>query len=96
MIPAGKKDQAITSAKWGPCDDTIITGHKGGDIAVWDATTGEELQRDTTSHSLDINDIQYNEDMTLMITASKDTKARVSAPPAKTYLRAHGHTHKKG
>jgi translation initiation factor 3 subunit I len=79
----------ITSCVWGPCDDTFITGHKNGDLVVWDAETGEELIRDTQSHQMDINDIQYNKDMTFLITASKDTKARLfdvaNLEPVKLY-----------
>jgi len=61
----------ITSAVWGPCDDTLITGHENGTMVTWDAETGEELNR-SKDHTSNINDIQYNKDFTFMLVASKD------------------------
>jgi len=61
----------ITSAVWGPCDDTIITGHENGMLVSWDVATGDELNR-TKDHTSNINDIQYNKDMSFILVASKD------------------------
>eukprot|EP00039_Didymoeca_costata_P018585 m.334092 g.334092 ORF g.334092 m.334092 type:complete len:327 (-) comp17286_c0_seq1:2665-3645(-) len=70
--PASK----ITSAVWGPLDETIITGHENGGMIKWNAKSGEEIKR-IRPHRSNINDIQYNSDMTVFITASKDNYAKI-------------------
>lgn len=35
------EESKITSAIWGPLDETIITGHANGCLMQWDAKTGE-------------------------------------------------------
>jgi len=70
--PASK----ITSAVWGPLDQTIITGHENGDLVKWDAKSGEE-QRRAKMHRANVNDIQYNKDMTTFVTASKDNYSKL-------------------
>lgn len=69
-------ESKITSAVWGPVDETIITGHEKGDIIKWDAKTGKELRR-TREHKLPVNDIQLNKDQTMFITASKDCTSKL-------------------
>jgi len=64
----------ITSAIWGPLDETIITGHENGDMVKWDAKTGDELRR-IKQHRQNINDLQYNKDMSCIISASKDNSS---------------------
>jgi len=85
IMPSTSK---ITSAVWGPCDDTIITGHENGTMVVWDAETGEELNR-SKDHTSNINDIQYNKDMTFMLVASKDFNSTLydveNLTPVKSY-----------
>merc|ERR1712086_708576 len=68
-------DSKITSAVWGPVDETIITGHENGVIKKWDAKTGEMLQK-VKHHTQNINDLQYNKDMTTIMSASKGNAAR--------------------
>lgn len=72
--PPGAK---ITSALWGPMDETIITGHENGDLVKWDAKTGEEVRRVKGVHRSNINDMQYDKDMSSIITASKDNFSRL-------------------
>lgn len=69
-------DSKITSAVWGPVDETIITGHENGVIKKWDAKTGEMLQK-VKHHTQNINDLQYNKDMTTIMSASKDNAAKL-------------------
>jgi len=61
----------ITAAIWGPCDETIITGHKNGQLIEWNAKTGEQ-KKAIRPHSDQINDIQLSADGSHFITASKD------------------------
>jgi len=66
----------ITAALWGPLDQYVITGHENGDLCQWDAKTGDKLLS-VHEHSKSINDIQMYKDMTMFITASKDTSAKL-------------------
>lgn len=68
-----------TAALWGPLDEFVITGHEDGNIVKWDIRVpGARLQQDSESHKAQINDMQFNSDQTMLITASKDTTAKVS------------------
>lgn len=66
----------VTSAVWGPLGEMIITGHENGDLCQWDIKTKDLITR-AMDHSKQINDIQFNKDMTMLITASKDTTAKL-------------------
>lgn len=66
----------VTSAIWGPIDETIVTGHENGDLMQWDIKSGDPL-RIVSEHSKQINDIQTNKDMTLIVTASKDNTSKL-------------------
>lgn len=66
----------ITSAIWGPYEDYIITGHEDGRICHYDYKNGETLN-DIYEHSKQINDLQLSLDMTMLISASKDTTAKL-------------------
>ncbi|XP_060083242.1 eukaryotic translation initiation factor 3 subunit I-like [Ylistrum balloti] len=74
IIPiAGPK---ITSALWGPYEEYIITGHENGELCHIDLKTGEKIHA-VHDHSKQINDIRYSNDMSMIITASKDTTAKL-------------------
>lgn len=77
----------VTSAVWGPLDKTIVTGHEDGTITKWDAETGKKLAS-CKEHSLAINDIQYNNDQTMFITASKDYTAKLFDTDSFSVLKA--------
>ncbi|XP_053200248.1 eukaryotic translation initiation factor 3 subunit I-like [Panonychus citri] len=67
-----------TAALWGPLDESIITGHENGTIIKWDLrTTTSSLQEVPEVHRGQINDMQYNNDQTMLITASKDTTSKI-------------------
>lgn len=66
----------VTSAIWGACDDTIITGHEDGTIASWDPKTGEPIKQ-VQEHKGLVNDLQPSADYSMLISASKDTTAKV-------------------
>jgi len=69
-------ESKITSAIWGPIDESIITGHDNGTLCKWNAKTGE-LMHKVKEHSQKIMDIQLKRDQTIFITASKDTCAKI-------------------
>ncbi|ELU14583.1 hypothetical protein CAPTEDRAFT_180537 [Capitella teleta] len=71
-MPASK----VTSAVWGPLDQTVISGHENGNIIQWDMKEGEMVHK-VLDHSKQINDIQFSKDMTMFITASKDNTAKL-------------------
>jgi len=66
----------ITSAVWGPLDEVIITGHENGDLCQWEMES-QEMVRKVSEHTKQINDIQLSKDMNMLITASKDTTAKL-------------------
>ncbi|KAI0224346.1 Eukaryotic translation initiation factor 3 subunit I [Lamellibrachia satsuma] len=74
IIPMPK--EKVTAAIWSPLDTGIITGHENGDLCQWELTTGDLINR-VLDHSKQINDIQASNDMTMIITASKDTTAKL-------------------
>ncbi|XP_014210548.1 eukaryotic translation initiation factor 3 subunit I [Copidosoma floridanum] len=66
----------ISSLLWGALDETIITGHENGELNIWDCRTGKKSM-DAQGHSLQINDMQFNKDSTMFVTASKDNTAKL-------------------
>ncbi|KAL5021798.1 hypothetical protein ScPMuIL_000953 [Solemya velum] len=66
----------ITSAIWGPFDEYIICGHEDGEMSHYDLKTGEKILS-VKDHSKQINDIQTSKDGSMLITASKDTTAKL-------------------
>jgi len=66
----------ITSAVWGPLEETIITGHENGDINLWDMKSTDLLNR-SMDHAKAINDLQVSKDGTMLISASRDFTSRL-------------------
>jgi len=56
--------------RWGPFDETLISIHEEGTFCVWDMQGA--LVRKIDEHHLAIKSIQFNENRTLMLTASRD------------------------
>ena len=78
-------ESKATVAGWSYLSKYIIAGHEDGSISQYDAKTGELLYN-VAIHELNmqITDLQWSEDRTYCITASKDKTARVrhvSRPP---------------
>jgi len=67
----------VLSSLWGPLDESFITGHESGNIVKWDMRNGEIIN-EVNPHKNQINDLQYNKEQTLFISASKDKTAKVS------------------
>lgn len=67
----------VTSSLWGPLDESFITGHESGHIVKWEMRSPKTKLKDVYVHKTQINDLQYNKDQTMFISASKDTTAKV-------------------
>ena len=74
----GMKYAKITSSIWGTLEDTIITGHEGGEVMMWDMRkkTNESLMR-IRPHNKQVMDLQKDRESTCFISASKDFTAKV-------------------
>jgi translation initiation factor 3 subunit I len=66
----------VTCGLYGLCDESIIVGTDTGELRQFDVAT-KEMMRKLQAHKKYINDLQYNKDMSMFITASKDQSARL-------------------
>lgn len=66
----------ISSALWGPLNQTIVSGGDDGTIRVWDVERGVQISK-ITQHKKKINSIQFSKDKTMFITASSDMTAKL-------------------
>ncbi|XP_003739333.1 eukaryotic translation initiation factor 3 subunit I [Galendromus occidentalis] len=67
----------VTAALWWNLDDGILTGHEDGSLCIWDLRNDLDKIQRVKAHRGIINDMQYNKDSTMVITASKDNSAIV-------------------
>jgi len=80
-IPTPKSK--ATSALWSHLDNTIITGHENGDINQYDVRMTSQGRQDTSpinfvsEHKRVIMDLQISNDQTMLLSASKDHKAKL-------------------
>jgi WD40 repeat protein len=65
-----------TVARWGNLNKIIYMGHEDGSISTWDPVSGEKLQS-VRAHTARVQDMQFSEDKSYFVTASKDASARV-------------------
>jgi len=72
-----QKFTKITSSIWGSLDDTIITGHEGGDLMLWDMRKENELVHKTKPHTRQVMNLQKDPHSTCVISASKDCTSRL-------------------
>ena len=68
----------VLSSLWGSLDESFITGHESGKIIQWDMRNPGEIITEMHPHKNQINDLQYNKEQTMFISASKDKTAKVS------------------
>lgn len=76
-ITLPKSKHKITTAVWGALDEFLIFGHDQGELSQWDAQTGEEVVTKYEEHQGKIHGMQLSKDGSMLITASKDTTAKV-------------------
>ncbi|OOG00199.1 hypothetical protein ASPCADRAFT_204096 [Aspergillus carbonarius ITEM 5010] len=71
-------ESKATVAGWSFMGQYIIAGHEDGSVSQYDGKTGEQLEN-VQAHEFDhqINDIQFSQDRTYFITASKDKSAKL-------------------
>lgn len=67
----------VTAAVWGPADEYIITGHENGTVSQYDVFKSDESLKTVREHRELISDIQTSTDKTMVITACKDTSAKL-------------------
>lgn len=88
ILPDNSLDKKPTIMRWTDCNEAILTGHDDGHVALWDPTSGA-LISSAKPHSETIRDLQFSQDRTCFITASKDTTAKLietgNLRPIKTY-----------
>lgn len=76
--------QKVTASLWGPLDESFITAHESGHIVNWDVRSPKTKLHEVAAHKMQINDLQFNSDQTMFISASKDTTAKVCMPRLNT------------
>jgi translation initiation factor 3 subunit I len=74
-VPGGHASKIIKAA-WGPLNKTIFTVGENGCVTVFDAETGEVLEKEKI-HSGCINDIQFSKDKQFFVTASTDCTGKL-------------------
>ena len=72
-----QKFSKITASTWGTLDDTIITGHEGGDLMIWDMRRENQLVHKCKPHNKTITSVQKDKRGSFIISASKDCTAKV-------------------
>ncbi|CAD7929263.1 unnamed protein product [Amoebophrya sp. A25] len=65
-----------TSVKWGPFDETLISIHEEGTFCVWDISH-KALIKVVDAHQQPIKSLQFNDNRTLMLTASRDKTVKL-------------------
>lgn len=70
------KDSKVTSAVWGSLGEYIVVGLENGQLLQYSKKSGEILMQ-TKEHIKQVNDLQTSQDLTMVITASKDTTAKL-------------------
>ncbi|RWS24339.1 eukaryotic translation initiation factor 3 subunit I-like protein [Leptotrombidium deliense] len=66
-----------TAALWGDLDRSLITGHINGSVSKWDLKMPNEKLISVDQHKKQINDMQFNSDETMILTASSDNTAKL-------------------
>ncbi|CAG9856199.1 unnamed protein product [Phyllotreta striolata] len=66
----------ISSILWDSLDEGIITGHENGELIAWDLKSGKQINR-VKDHDGLVNDMQWNKNRTMFVTASKDHTAKL-------------------
>lgn len=69
-------ESRVSSVLWDNLDESILTGHENGEIIQWDLKTGKSINS-VKEHTHLINDMQWNKEGTMFITASKDHTAKL-------------------
>ena len=67
----------VTSSLWGTLEDTIITGHEGGEIMLWDMRKTKAVEKRVRPHTKQVMDLQKDREGSCFISASKDCTSKV-------------------
>ncbi|XP_065838836.1 eukaryotic translation initiation factor 3 subunit I-like [Oscarella lobularis] len=82
------KDAKVTAAVWSALDEYIITGHENGEIRQYDAKNGE-IVRKIHDHTKSVSDLQLSKDKSMLISASKDTTAKLFDAETLKYMKTY-------
>lgn len=74
------ENNKATCLTWTYADQFIIAGFDTGMIVKYDPVVGKEVTRTSKLHCDRINQITWNKDKTMFITASKDTYSKIIDP----------------
>lgn len=92
ILPADQKsdiNKKATIVRWTDCNESLLTGHDDGYLALWDpsrdslasdsssSSSTSSLLQSARAHTDTIRDMQFSQDRTYFITASKDTTAKL-------------------
>ena len=86
-IPVDELNKA-TCLGWTIVNQHIVAGFDDGMVVKYDVATGKECQR-TKFHTDRVNTLNFNNDKTLFVTASKDTTAKLVDPVTLTVLKTY-------
>jgi len=70
-------ESKITSAVWGPLNKNVITSSEDGIIRVFDVRNPSAPVKTLTEHTKNVAQLSMNPERTLMLSASRDTTARL-------------------
>ncbi|KAI7690378.1 Eukaryotic translation initiation factor 3 subunit I [Sarcoptes scabiei] len=79
----------IVSSLWTIGDEGFIAGHESGKISKWDLRQFTQPIMEIQPHTGQINDLQYNRDQTLFVSASKDYTAKLFDPFTMDHLKTY-------
>ena len=65
----------------------ILTGHESGKVALFDASSGDEVLSNERAHMDVVTDLQLSADRSYFITSSKDKTARIHDAKTLTVLK---------
>lgn len=66
----------VTSALWGPLDEYIVAGHEDGSLVHYSTDRGNPILQQK-HHTKEIKDLQCSLDQSMLLTASKDSTAKL-------------------
>jgi len=76
MEITGRNESKILDAIWGPLNENIITACEDGTIRVYDVKNGEQVKV-ISEHTRAVQQISYNKNRTMFVSASKDGTSKL-------------------
>ncbi|CAD7941321.1 unnamed protein product [Amoebophrya sp. A120] len=76
LMLAEELPMKATMVKWGPFDETLISIHEEGTFCVWDISNAQLIKL-VEAHQQPIKSLNFNENRTLLLTASRDKTVKM-------------------